>query len=1054
MGVFDNIRKAAATSSEKLTPAEYLEASQQASQTGRAFTPGTPLLPRDGYNSTPRSLDYFTGYNIAQRPRIRERVSFSTLKGIIESYDIAQIAISHRIDSIRSLEWFVEPLGIAQGTDTTDIVAKANKILSKPDHDLPFSSWVYKYCYDILAYDAGSLFKIRNNAGQVIGLRVIDGTTIAPLIDYYGNRPSAPAPAFVQFAQGLPWDWLSKDDLIYVPFRPIPNSPYGRAPMESILLNANTDLLIQSYFLQRFTEGTIPQGFATSPDGWTPDQIKEFQEAWDAVMYGDTSKKHQIMWTPNGTNFTWSNEHDYNSDLSMFLMRKTAAAFHVTPNDLGWTEDVNRANGETQVDVQFRTGDLPLIQHIQNILSDFLQHDLGLPLRFVFNTGKEREDRVEIANAMKTYVEFGVLSPSEVRQNIFGLQETDNTPVPRFIMTKNGPMALEGLFTSISGKVDPVTAGYVPDSIPAAEDGVDTTIVDVSVATTNLDAEGNGETKTESYKIDEETDKLEKEATAGITADTGIQGNPLMGAEPVAKCLNCDLPENECKCEVSTEDLAKAELNTFKRFVKARAKTGEWRDFKFENTPADIADSLNRAARESFGATDTPKGHGQSSLEKSNEPEVALLVVRAASTGRILVIQRELDYDDPESGKLDLPGGHIEEGETYLDAAVREFNEEVGTILPSGTMRDGWMSTNGYAIGYIYETAEEYITPRKTRNPEFVNPDDEGKVEGSTSDSILWVYPSELIGNPMLKTVLHNDIELIIEALDFDPIYKSWKDSSNKVPQHDYDIELTDFYTPIVAKALKEILASLDITSLIEDLQGGVAKARDEELLARIMLKLKNKTGLALTSITNAIASMRKDGYLAGLIGAMRQIGKGVKPVDSTIGRAIFGIDWDTWKPGMADAAAKVAEGGLANMLSNANITVKDIEDTVLNNIGNKIADGLSQGLPSSVIADNIENDVGSQFRAERIAYTETARAMSLASADVYQANGVGEYDLVLSDGACDECESVAEDGPYSVDDMDNYPPIHPFCRCAATPVVESVNAEDVTFLDEGDIEE
>jgi hypothetical protein len=217
MGILDNVRRF-------LTPADFQEASQASVESQSKFTPGMPLNPADGYSRVPRSHDFLTGYNIAARPRRNERVSFNTLRGLIDAYDVAQMAITHRIDSVRSLDWYLEPLdGYAE--DLTAEIERASTILRSPDRELPFRAWLSKFLWDILCYDAGSLYRMRNNAGRVIGLRVVDGTTIAPLIDYHGNRPQPPAPAYVQFAQGVPWNWLTSEDIIYVPFRPMPNSP-------------------------------------------------------------------------------------------------------------------------------------------------------------------------------------------------------------------------------------------------------------------------------------------------------------------------------------------------------------------------------------------------------------------------------------------------------------------------------------------------------------------------------------------------------------------------------------------------------------------------------------------------------------------------------------------------------------------------------------------------------------------------------------------------------------------------------------------------------------
>ncbi|HZV25093.1 MAG TPA: hypothetical protein VFG00_02275, partial [Acidothermaceae bacterium] len=100
------------------------------------FSPGGPLSPYDGYSRTPRGFDFTPQRNIAARPRSTERVSFETLRGLIEAYDIAQICLYHRIDSIRSLEWSLVAADGYTG-DVTDAVALGMAALKKPDGDNP-----------------------------------------------------------------------------------------------------------------------------------------------------------------------------------------------------------------------------------------------------------------------------------------------------------------------------------------------------------------------------------------------------------------------------------------------------------------------------------------------------------------------------------------------------------------------------------------------------------------------------------------------------------------------------------------------------------------------------------------------------------------------------------------------------------------------------------------------------------------------------------------------------------------------------------------------------
>jgi hypothetical protein len=260
------------------------------------FGPGEPIGPYEGFSRQPRSQNYVPGYNIAARPRTHERVSFDALKGLIGAYDVAQIAIWHRIDSLRGIKWKLLAADHHNG-DVSGAVQLGVAALRKPDRINGFRTWFAKWMWDVFAYDAGALYRLRNRGGKCIGLLPVDGTMIAPLLDYWGNPPGAMAapgedlpPAYVQYVNGLPWSWLTRADLIYEPFRPHNDSPYGHAPIEAIMLNSNTDIRFQLHFLQRYTDGNIPAAFASAPDTWSPDQIEQWQELWDGFMYGDQSR--------------------------------------------------------------------------------------------------------------------------------------------------------------------------------------------------------------------------------------------------------------------------------------------------------------------------------------------------------------------------------------------------------------------------------------------------------------------------------------------------------------------------------------------------------------------------------------------------------------------------------------------------------------------------------------------------------------------------------------------------------------------------------------------
>lgn len=458
---------------------EALEAAlaEQGLSWGPPFPPGRPLDPFWGYKRPARTRDLTVGENVQLVPRWK-RISFQTIDALWQQYDIAQICTTHLINDVRSLDFHFEAqLGVRD--DVSEEIIAARQFFDSPDKRQPFRSWLYEYLLGVVKFDAGVLYVRRNLKGEPIALEVVDGSTIIPLADFYG-RPAldeddadpelSPAglfegdevPSYLQIIQGMPWLWLTFDDLIYQPWNPQPDSMYGRAPLEMVLLSANTDMRFQWHFLQYFTEGTVPAGFMEAPpDLSDPAQIREWQETWDAFMLGDQSKLRQIRWVPAGARFVPAKEHadKFDDQFPLYLMRRVCAAHGITPSDLGFTESVNKASSETQVDIQFRVGTLPLVRHVEDVINLFIAEDLKLRVRIRFDTGREIEDRLATAQAEGVYIDKGVISPDEPRARL-GYPIDLNNPTPRFITNpRQGPIPILAI-QSVAGKTDPET--YAP----------------------------------------------------------------------------------------------------------------------------------------------------------------------------------------------------------------------------------------------------------------------------------------------------------------------------------------------------------------------------------------------------------------------------------------------------------------------------------------------------------------------------------------------------------------------------------------------------------------
>jgi 8-oxo-dGTP pyrophosphatase MutT (NUDIX family)/phage head maturation protease len=131
--------------------------------------------------------------------------------------------------------------------------------------------------------------------------------------------------------------------------------------------------------------------------------------------------------------------------------------------------------------------------------------------------------------------------------------------------------------------------------------------------------------------------------------------------------------------------------------------------------------------------------------------KVAGLVVKAGDTGRVLMIQRALDDTDPAAGTWEFPGGHREDGEDSLAAAVREWREETGADLPgTASVVGSWDSPNGIYRGHVAIVPTEMSVPINKPHDErrVANPDD---LQGDATEVTAWWPITSLPDLPLLR---------------------------------------------------------------------------------------------------------------------------------------------------------------------------------------------------------------------------------------------------------------------------------------------------------------
>lgn len=150
-------------------------------------------------------------------------------------------------------------------------------------------------------------------------------------------------------------------------------------------------------------------------------------------------------------------------------------------------------------------------------------------------------------------------------------------------------------------------------------------------------------------------------------------------------------------------------------------------------------------------------------------------------------------------------------------------------------------------------------------------------------------------------------------------------------------------------------------------------------------------------------------------------------------------IDWSKWQPGDEAAALLIRPTkAFERFLGSFGVTLKDLTNTTVNDIGNSIADALEQGLSANQAAKLIKRNVASSSRALTIAITEQNRAMSAATINRYKEMQIQEMEWEVSD-PCPKCAQNANQvvqigGTFN--SGNTQPPAHPNCRCALLPVI------------------
>ena len=404
---------------------------------GRRFGPGVPIQPDPTSEEaqSPRQFQYPTAVNTVLMPRTEypdaQLTPFEQLRNLAAFYDIAAMCIATRIEELQGLEWDIVNKGHKEGNKKA--IKQVKEFFQSPDKLNSYTAWVGQLLYDMFSIDAMSIYKRPDRKGDLYSLEVVDGATIKPLIDERGRtlayqqvlygfpesqykRPSANAPD-----EELPI--YAPNELMYRPRWVRPFTPYGSPPIEWIILRVNTALRKQTFDMSHFTEGNIPEMIATPPKEvmLNPDQVRDFELAFNALLDGNDAERNKVKFIPWPLEFKPLRTFSQETQMDEWMLSVTCAAFGVPPQEIGFTNDVNRATAGEQAEVNQRRGLRPLARWLkQEIFDPVICFDLGYDdLEWHWDFGDTTDLHIQ-SQTDQIYYNIGVITKEELRSMRFG----------------------------------------------------------------------------------------------------------------------------------------------------------------------------------------------------------------------------------------------------------------------------------------------------------------------------------------------------------------------------------------------------------------------------------------------------------------------------------------------------------------------------------------------------------------------------------------------------------------------------------------------------------
>ena len=387
-------------------------------QSARNFLARDIRMFNAGETAPDPSLPFLPNWFFSSQLGMPRRVNIHEIRQYAKSGWV-QMVTSAIQKQASTTAWDVIP--VDEGEDAKKLeedINKAKTFLSQPNRngDTFWDVWG-PALLDVLEIDAGVVFKGRNLAGELVELYSYDGSRFLINVNQHGIIDEEAG--YFQYSFMFPTSKprpFRKDEIIYLQMkRNTEFYPYGFSPLQSI--QQIVELLIQSsrWNKEFFKNNAMPDGIVTVPMEF--EKMERFKDSWDQQVKG---KAHKLLFH-NSAGATFTPLNSNNRDMEWLEGQKwfhhmVFGAYGLSPQEVGFFENSNRATGESQERITVKNAIAPYLEMIarkinREILPELLGHD---NLVFQFQLIDDQREKLEHQQVMEK-LNASVLTINEIR---------------------------------------------------------------------------------------------------------------------------------------------------------------------------------------------------------------------------------------------------------------------------------------------------------------------------------------------------------------------------------------------------------------------------------------------------------------------------------------------------------------------------------------------------------------------------------------------------------------------------------------------------------------